>query len=64
MGLSFHDETSFVGTVGSLQFANPMQRTGNLDEPDDLDSVLQMVNISQERRDDIGRSDDIQIVDR
>ena len=58
--------------VGSLQFAaNPIPDAGSIDQDrsahighdDDLNSVTG--NINQERRDDeIGGSDDIQIVDR
>jgi hypothetical protein len=75
MGLSFHDEPSLVESVGSLRFAadhpNPivgmgsLREDGNLGtEPDELNADLEMVNISQERRDDDARSDEIQMVDR
>jgi len=63
MGLSFHDGTSLVEAVESLQFAadhpNPIVGMGSLSEdgdlgmePDDLNANFEMVNISQERRDD------------
>jgi len=75
MGFSFHDEPSLVEAVDSLQFAadhlNPMVGMGSLSddgnlciEPGDLDADLEMVNISQERRDDDDGSDEIQMVDR
>jgi hypothetical protein len=75
MGLSFHDESSLEETVSSLQFAaddpNPIVGMGSLSEdenlgiePDDLDANLEMVNISQERRDNDDGSDEIQMVDR
>jgi hypothetical protein len=75
MGLSFHDETSLVETVGSLQFAvdhsNPILGMGSLSEdenlgiePDNLSANLEMGNISQERRDNDEGSDEIQMVDR
>ena len=76
MGLSFHNEASLVEAVDSLQFAadhpNPIVGMGSLSEdgnlgiePDDLNADLEIVNISQERRDDdegLG-SDEIQMVD-
>jgi hypothetical protein len=49
MGLSFHDETSFVEAVSSLQFATDDPRTGSIGE--------------ERRDDDIGGSDDIQMID-
>ena len=69
MGLSFHDEPSLVEAVSSLQFAadhpNPIVRMGSLSEdgnlgiePDDLNVNLEMVNITQDR------SDEIRMVDR
>ncbi len=75
MGLSFHDEPSLVEAVSSLQFAadhpNPMVGMGSLSddenlgiEPDDLNTNLEMVNISQERREDEDGSDEIQMVYR
>ena len=74
LGLSFHDKESLVEAVGSLQFAaNPIPEAGSIDEDrsshigddDDLNPLPVMGNINQERRDDeIGGSDDIQIVDR
>ena len=75
MGLSFHNEPSLVEAVGSLQFAanhpNSIVGMGSLSEdrnlgaePDDLNVNLEMVNISQERRDDDEGSDEIQVVDR
>ena len=74
LGLSFHDEESLVEAVGSLQFAaNPIPEAGSIDQDrnshieheDDLNPLPVMGNINQERRDDeIGGSDDIQIVDR
>ena len=78
MGLSFHDETSFIETVSSLQFnvvddpnpilgtENCISRDGSLHiGVDDPNADLEMVNINQERRDDdIGGSDDIQMVYR
>ena len=60
--------------VGSLQFAaNPIPEAGSIDQDrnshigddDDLNPLPVTGNINQERRDDeIGGSDDIQIVDR
>jgi len=74
LGLSFHDKESLVEAVGSLQFAaNPIPEAGSIDQDrsahighdDDLNPLPVMGNINQERRDDeIGGSDDIQIVDR
>jgi hypothetical protein len=75
MGLSFHDEPSLVEAVSSLHFAadnpNPNVGMGSLSEdgnlgvvPDDLNSSLEMVNVSQERRDNDDGSDEIQMVDR
>ena len=75
MGLSFQDEPSLVETVGGLQFAadhpNPIVGMGSLSEDgnlgiesDDLNAELDMVNITQERRDNDDRSDEIQMVDR
>jgi len=72
MGLSFHNEPSLVDAIGSLQFAadhpnlivgrGSLSEDGNLGiEPDNLNGNLEMVNISQERRDD---DDEIQMVDR
>jgi hypothetical protein len=70
MGLSFHDESSLVEAVSSLQFAadhpNPIVGMGSLSEdenlvgiePDDLKASLEMVNITQDG------SDEIQVVDR
>ena len=73
MGLSFHDEPSLEEAVGSLQFAvedpNPIPGTGSISqdgslhiELDDATPIAEIVNISQDERDDA--SDDIQIVDR
>jgi len=75
MGLSFHDEPSLVETVGSLQFAtdqpNSIVGMGSLSEDgdlgielDDMNANLEMVNISQKRRDNDDGSDEIQMVDR
>ena len=78
MGLSFHDQPSLVEAVGSLRFnavddPNPNLGTGNISQDGSLDiglddpanAGLEMVNISQERGDDdIGESDDIQMVYR
>ena len=79
MGSSFHDEPSLVEAVGSLRFnaINDPNSTlgmgtcigedGNLDIGlDDPSAGLKMANISQERgdSDDIGESDDIQMVYR
>ena len=75
MRLSFQDEPSLVEAVGSLQFAadhpNPNVGMGSLSEDenlgielDDLNANLEMVNISQERRDNDDGSDEIQMVDR
>jgi hypothetical protein len=74
MGLSFHDERSLVEAVSSLNFAadhpNPermgsLSEDGNSDiEPDDLNANLEVVNISQERRDRDDGSDEIQMVNR
>lgn len=59
LGLSFHDDKSFVEATESL--------TGDLRfvSPSDSDSILGRDHIDgvQEERDDIG-SDDIQMVDR
>jgi hypothetical protein len=75
MGLSFHDKSSLVEAVSSLQFAvdrpNPIVGMGTLSEdgnlgiePDDLKANLEVVNISQERRDNGDGSDEVQMVDR
>ena len=80
MGLSFYDETSLVEAVSTLRFnepvddPNPILGTGSISQDGNLCVGLdndnpnagpQMVNISQERRDDdIGGSDGIQIVYR
>ena len=73
LGLSFHDKESLEEVVGSLQFAaNPIPEAGSIDQDsahighdDDLNPLQVMGNIDQERSDDeIGGSDDIQIVDR
>jgi hypothetical protein len=77
MGMSFHDEPLLVEAIGSLEFAadhpnpNPIVGMRSLGEdrnlgiePDDLNVNLEMVNISQERRDDDEGSDEIQVVDR
>ena len=75
MGLSFHDEPSFVEAVGSLRFegANPnaMLGTGSISldgslrsGPHDPNAIPEMIDIEERRDDDIGRGDDIQIVDR
>ena len=74
LGLSFHDKESLEEAVGSLQFAaNPIPEAGSIAQDrsshighdDDLNPLQVMGNIDQERRDDeIGGSDDIQIVDR
>jgi len=73
MGLSFHDKSSLIEAVSSLQFAvdhpNPiagsLSEDGNLGiEHDDLNASLEMVNISQERRESDDGSDEIQMVDR
>ena len=74
LGLSFHDKASLEEAVGSLQFAaNPISEAGSIDQDwsahigddNDLNPLPVMGNINQERRDDeIGGSDDIQIVDR
>ena len=77
LGLSFHDKESFDEAVGtSWHFAvdnpNPISEAGSIDQDrsphigqdDDLNPLPVMGNIDQERRDDeIGGSDDIQIVD-
>jgi len=73
LGLSFHNEESFVEAVGSLQFAtnnpNPIPGTGSMDQDGSLyigyDDPNPLSDMYQERRDDeSGRSDDIQIVGR
>ena len=74
LGLSFHDKESLEEAVGSLQFAaNPIPEPGSINQhrsshigdDDNLNPLPIMGNIDQERRDDeIGGSDDIQIVDR
>ena len=80
MGLSFHDEPSLVGAVGSLRFnavdhdPYPNLGTGSISQDGSLGIIgldnptnegPEMVNISQERGDDnIGKNDDIQMVDR
>ena len=75
LGLSFHDKESLEEAVGSLQFAaNPIPEPGSINQDrsshighdDDLNPLPVMGNINQGRRDDdeIGGSDDIQIVDR
>ena len=75
LGLSFHDEPSLVEAVSSLQFAadypNSIVGMGSLNEdgnsgiePDDLNANLEIVDISQERRDNDDGSDEIQMIDR
>ena len=73
LGLSFHDKESLEEAVGSLQFAaNSIPEAGSISQDsshighdEDLDPLPVMGNINQERRDDeLGGSDDIQIVDR
>ena len=74
LGLSFYDKESLEEAVGSLQFAaNPIPEAGSIDQDrsshiddDDLNSLPVTGNINQERTrdDEIGGSDDIQIVDR
>jgi hypothetical protein len=75
MRLSFHDEPSLVEAIDSLQFAadhpNPIAGMGSLDEDgnlgielDDLNANSEMVNISQDGRDNDEGSDEIQMVDR
>jgi hypothetical protein len=75
MGLSFRDKPSLVEAASSLEFAvdhpNPNPGMGSLSEdgnlgiePDDLNADLEMVNVSRERRDNDGGSDEIQVVDR
>ena len=73
MGLSFHDEPSLVEAVGSLEYDDlhsiptieSISEDGNLRiEPHDPTAEPGMINIEEERRDDdIGRSDNIQMVD-
>ena len=75
MGLSFHDEPSLVESVGSLRFEaadpNAMPGTGSISldgslrtGPHDPNAIPEMTSIEERRDDDIGGSDDIQIVDR
>jgi len=74
LGLSFYDKESLDKAVGSWQFgANSIPEAGSIDQDgsshighdDDLNPLPVMGNINQERRDDeMGGSDDIQIVDR
>ena len=74
LGLSFHDRESLEEAVGSLQFAaNPIPEAGSIDQDrsshigddDDLNPLPVTGNTNQERRDEeIGGSDDIQIIDR
>jgi len=74
LGLSFHDKESFDEAVGTLRFGaddpNPagsidQDRSSHIGYDDDLNPLPVTGNINQERRDDeIGGSDDIQIVDR
>ena len=79
MGLSFHDEPSFVEAVSSLRFKevddpNPILGTGNNISQDgslgigldNLNEGQEIVNVSQEKRDDaeIGGYDEIQIICR
>ena len=71
MGLSFHDEPSLVEAVGSLSFrgADLNPGTGSEDGslrigPHDLNAIPETIGIEERRDDDIGGSDDIQIVDR
>lgn len=59
MGVSFYDEPSLVEAVSSLRFAdnpNSFPGTGSIAQDgsglDDPSSILESVNISQERRDD------------
>lgn len=65
MGLSFHDETSFVEAVSSLQFNTADDPNPNLEtESIDRDWNLWRNGNYQQRGDDIGGSDIIQMVDR
>ena len=74
LGLSFHDEESLVEAVSTLHFAAnhpvPIPGTESIDQDgslhighDNPDPLQE--NINRERRDDeIGGSDDIQMIDR
>ena len=71
MGLSFHDGPSLVEAVGSLRFEVTDPGTGSISldrnlrtGPHDPNAVPEMINIEERRDDDIGRGDDIQIVDK
>ena len=75
MGLSFHDEPSLVEAVSDLRFdaadRNPIPGTESISldrslctGPHDLNTILEMISIEERRDDDMGRIDDIQIVDR
>ena len=74
MGLSFHNQPSLVEAVGSLRFEaadpNPIPGTGSISldgslrTPHDPNAIPEMTSIEERRDDDIGRDDDIQLVDR
>ena len=73
MGLSFHDEPSLVEAVSSLRFggADLNPGMGSINEDGSLrigrhdpNAIPEMISIEEGRDDDIGGSDDIQIVDR
>ena len=75
MGLSFHDQPSLVEAVGSLRFEaadpNSIPGTGSISldgslhtGPHDPNSIPEMISIEERREDDIGGSDDIQMIDR
>jgi hypothetical protein len=79
MGLSFDDEPSLVEAVaGGLRFraadSNPISRTGSPISqdgvlsigPQDVDAILdvEMISVREKKSDDdIGGSDDIQMID-
>jgi hypothetical protein len=74
MGLSFHDEASLAEAVSSLRFGgvdpNPIPGMGSISldgslriEPYGPNEIPEMISIEERRDDDIGGSDDIEMVD-
>ena len=72
MGLSFDDEPSLVEAVGSLQFRaadpNPIPRMGSTISQDGILSIGSqdvdaIPDVEMKSDDDIGGSDDIQMID-
>ena len=74
MGLSFHDKPSLEEAVGNLRFEaadlNPIPGMGSISldrslhtGPHNPNAIPEMISIKERKEDDIGGSDDIQIID-